>query len=90
VTTVGQYLGGVLGLVAARLSQGRLSARPSIGGMAAAVPVDRTTARRAISSRYPSTATRRSPVSRPVPRISVMPLSANQGSWPSSRQPLVM
>ena len=58
------------------------------------LPVASTTARSARSCRTApsavSTSTVCSPASRPVPRISVMPLLSSQAACPSSRQPEVM
>ena len=86
--------GTSLVLVAARLSQGRASARPGTGGTNGRLPVASTTARAARSGRMApsavSTSTARSPVRRPVPRMNPMPLLSSQRSWPSSRQPEVM
>ncbi len=72
-----------LEVVASRLFQVRTESRPSIGGIAAPLPVATTTARRAISASSPTT-TCRSPSSRPSPRNSSMPRSSSQGSWPES------
>ena len=70
------------------------AARPGMGGTTAVLPVASTTALSARSRTMgPSavwTSTARSPLSRPVPRISVMPLLSSQPSCPSSRQPEVM
>src|SRR5215472_11948909 len=86
--------GTSLALVAERLSHGRASASPGMGGIIAVLPVASTTALAARSGTMrPSaawTSTARSPVRRPVPRISVMPLLSSQPSCPSSRQPEVM
>jgi hypothetical protein len=66
--------------VAARLSQGRTSARPGTGGSTARLPVATTTARRAVTSGPPATCTFRVPASRPLPRSSRTPWSASQRS----------
>ena len=70
-------------MVASRLVQGRASLRPSIGGIAAVVPVAITTAFAALSRASPAS-TVRSPSSRPRPRISSIPLSDSHGSIPES------
>ena len=76
------------------VSQGRASARPGTGGIAGALPVASTTARRAVGVRWPppasSTWTRRSPASRPVPPTSSIPSCSTQSSAPSSFQLEVM
>ena len=70
-------------VVAWRLFHGSASRRPSIGGTAAPLPVQTTTACRATSTSS-STRTRRSPSSRPCPRTSAMPFDSSQGSMPES------
>ena len=72
-----------LAVVASRLFQVRTESRPSIGGIAAVLPLAITTALRATSVSSP-TATRRSPSSRPSPRKSSIPRSSSQGSWTES------
>ena len=59
------------------------SCRPGIGGIAGPEPVARKTARLASISSSP-TITRRSPESRPWPRISSIPRSSSHGSCASS------
>ena len=68
-----------LAVVAWRLFQASMLSRPSIGGIAAPLPVATTTALRALSRSSP-TATRRSPSKRPAPRKSSIPCSSSQGS----------
>ncbi len=70
-------------VVASRLFQARTESRPSIGGIAALLPVATTTALVAVSSSSPTT-TRRSPASRPSPRKTSILRSSSQGSWPES------
>ena len=73
-----------------RESHGSESASPSMGGMAAELPVATTTALRAVSSRTsPSgivTDTARSPVMRPCPRTSAAFTDASHCTCPSSFQ----
>ena len=73
-----------------RESHGSESASPSMGGIAAEVPVATTTAFRAVSSwtspSGPVTVTARSPVMRPCPRTSVAFTDASHCTWPSSFQ----
>ena len=73
-----------------RESHGSESASPSMGGIAADVPVATTTARRAESSRTspsaPVTSTVRSPLMRPWPRTSTAFTDASHCTCPSSFQ----
>ena len=71
--------GTSVAVVASRLVQGSASARPSIGGSEATVPVAITTARRAVSCSPPAS-TRRSPSSRASPRMSSIPRFLSHGS----------
>ena len=70
-------------VVPSRLFQARTVSRPSIGGIAALLPVATTIALVAVRTSSPTT-TRRSPSRRPAPRKSSMPRSSSQGSWPES------
>ena len=80
--------GTSLAAVALRLSHGSASWRPSMGGMAAVLPVARTTATRALSVRTApsllSTSTRRSPASRPRPRMRSTFTDSSHCTWPES------
>ncbi len=71
-------------VVASRLFHALTESRPSIGGIAALLPVATTTTRPAIRDVAFPTVTRRSPSSRPSPRKSSMPCSSSQGICPES------
>ena len=76
--------------VTLRLSHGRASASPGIGGITGLVPVAITTARPAVRRRTPPsgppTSTTFSPARRAAPRMSVTCRSSSHGSWPESSQ----
>ncbi len=79
-----------LAVVTSRLSQDVMSRSPSMGGVAARVPVATTTAVRAVRECVPPsgavTSTVRTPVSRPRPRISSASMEFIQSTCgPSSR-----
>jgi len=88
--TMASRAGTVLESVACRLVQGRASARPASSGSAVRLPVQITTACRAVRATVPpagvATATRRWPSSRPCPRISSAPVLFSPAACPSSFQ----
>ncbi len=75
--------GTCLAVVASRLFQASMPSRPSIGGIAALLPVARTIAFSATRASSPTT-TRRSPSKRALPRKSSIPRSSSHGSCPES------
>ncbi len=76
--------------VAWRLVHGRASAMPGKSGSAGRLPVQMTTACRAVSAVSAPlevvTTTRRGPSNRPWPRTRVAPIPATQSAWPASSQ----
>ena len=68
--------GSSLGTAAWRLVQKSTESRPGMGGIAAVLPLAITTARRAMSSSFPTATVRRS-VSFPSPRKSLAPVASS-------------
>jgi hypothetical protein len=82
-------VGAAVAFSAPRLVQNGVSARPSIGGTAAVVPVLSTTPRDATTRSTPSfvsTSTVRFPASRPWPRMKRMPASSRRSTATVSSQ----
>ena len=75
--------GTCLAVVASRLFQARTLSRPSIGAVAAPLPVATTTALRAVST-SPPTRIRSSPSKRPAPRWMAMSRFRSHGTWAES------
>ncbi|CNV69717.1 Uncharacterised protein [Mycobacterium tuberculosis] len=88
--TIASRSGTVLLSVAWRLVHGRASVMPGRSGSAGRLPVQMTTACRAVSATLSPldlvTTTRRGPSNRPSPRISVAPIPLTQSAWPVSSQ----